>query len=431
MTEKRSQFVSLCLWLLIGASLVVRFRWAFVYNPLDDLVSDSLRHWDHARHPLGEGPVAAVDPLGYQLWLGSIARITQGDRYMLGIYAGLLSVVSPWFWYKFLRELLPERNLALFGWALLSLMPSWMSIFCHFMPETLLLPLFGLALWLTFRARRKRSYESYVQMVLAWAAACLANSTVAPVAIIAILWLGLFSEDRVRRLGFSTLTASALLIPFAYRIFLILNVVAPAGVFMGLQELYYLSGKLEQHALISTKGVLVADYHFISPEVLDHPFAPLSNWSTTRTGVVTVVVETENGSADWDKARAENRGNLAQRTQMYMENVIFLLWGSSWPEWHNSRFWDWLQTTTRWIWAPLIFCSFTAQFYFRKRRSEGNLLLAMHAVAWLGLFLIPISVAEGRLRKPFEGFLVTILLWAWSVRQEGKRLRGETNDEPS
>ena len=97
------------LWFFIILGLIIRFGTAFHFNPLDHLWSDMGLHWSNATQPLKHDPPAAFQPIMYQIWLGIIAQITAGDRLAIGIYAGLLSVLTPLIWYLFLKEFFREK----------------------------------------------------------------------------------------------------------------------------------------------------------------------------------------------------------------------------------------------------------------------------------------------------------------------------------
>src|SRR5688572_564716 len=106
------------------------------YNPVDHIWSDPGRHWQLGSHPLDSQPMAAIDPVGYQLYLGALAKLTLRSPWLVAYWTALLSLAGPWLWYRFLRELLPSRDLALAGWVILAALPSWSSIYSYFMQET-------------------------------------------------------------------------------------------------------------------------------------------------------------------------------------------------------------------------------------------------------------------------------------------------------
>ena len=82
----------------------------------------------------------------------------------------LLALLTPWLWYRFYVK---YNRIKPWHWrvGILSLLPSWTSIYAYFMQETLLLPLLGAALWATWRCRRKRDAASFGIMIFLWIAA--------------------------------------------------------------------------------------------------------------------------------------------------------------------------------------------------------------------------------------------------------------------
>ncbi|MBV9947518.1 MAG: hypothetical protein JOZ69_11755, partial [Myxococcales bacterium] len=158
-------WASVALASLALAGCLVRVREAWWHNPMDELWSDPLRHWTFAGETLSTQPWALVDPPLYQVWLSVIQKWTLGLRPLAAAYAAALSIVTPWLWYRFLRETLDSRLLALLGWAALAWLPSWVTIFRYFMTETLLLPMMGASLWQTMRAHRRRTLSAFAGMV--------------------------------------------------------------------------------------------------------------------------------------------------------------------------------------------------------------------------------------------------------------------------
>jgi hypothetical protein len=106
--------------LLLFAASAYRVLLVFQFNPMDVISSDAARHWFTGTHPLDTGPMAAVDPVLYGLYIGALAKLTVGQPLLVAYWTALLSLSGPWLWYRYLRELLPTRDWALAGWVLLS-----------------------------------------------------------------------------------------------------------------------------------------------------------------------------------------------------------------------------------------------------------------------------------------------------------------------
>ena len=110
---------------LILAGCLLRLIDPFYHNPAFHLFSDPLRHWDNARMPLAPSPMALLDPPFFQVWLSIVQKWTLGHPTLIAIYAATMSLVTPWLWYRFLREMLTSRRLAMLGWAKAGRSRSW------------------------------------------------------------------------------------------------------------------------------------------------------------------------------------------------------------------------------------------------------------------------------------------------------------------
>src|SRR5579864_8373149 len=132
-TEDHQRTWRIILWAVIVAGMYVRFQTALEFNPIRALFSDPGRHWQFALNPLLADPLSGMDAPLHQLWLTLVAKLTLGDPRAIGIYAGLMSVITPYVWYRAMREILTGRTLAMLGWAILLWMPSWIGIFSYFM----------------------------------------------------------------------------------------------------------------------------------------------------------------------------------------------------------------------------------------------------------------------------------------------------------
>ena len=205
---------------LLLALLVVAcaFRvWMIVrYNPMESLTSDPGRHWGFGTRPLDTQPFAAIDPLGYHVYLGVIARLTVHSPILVAYWTALLSLITPWLWYRFLRELFPDRTWALTGWVILAALPSWSIIYSFFMQETLMLPLLGAALWATWRCRRKRTTASFVVATGVWLLAGLTRGICIPLAAVAMTWVWFEQGRKLEKavIGLALLVGVLGLLPF-------------------------------------------------------------------------------------------------------------------------------------------------------------------------------------------------------------------------
>ena len=117
---------------------------------------------------------------------------------LVAYWTALLSLCGPWLWYRYLRELLPNRDWALAGWVILAALPSWSAIYSYFMQETLMLPLLGAALWTTWRCRRKGDTGSFVLAAGIWMLAGLTRGICIPLAAVAMTWALAGAGPKVR-----------------------------------------------------------------------------------------------------------------------------------------------------------------------------------------------------------------------------------------
>ena len=57
-----------------------------------------------------------TDPIMYQLYIGALLKLTLNMAPLVAFYTCVLSLLGPWLWYRFLRELQDSKTLALAGW---------------------------------------------------------------------------------------------------------------------------------------------------------------------------------------------------------------------------------------------------------------------------------------------------------------------------
>lgn len=409
------------LHVLIMAGCMVRVVEAFHYNPLLYLFSDPLRHWDHARGTLSGAPMVLFDPPLFQIWLSLVQKWSLGAPGLIAAYAAAMSTLTPWLWYRFLRELLSSRLLALAGWACFAWLPSWFAIFSYFMTETLFLPLMGASLWMTLRASRTRTVASFAAMVLLWTLTALTRGIAVPMAGVAglVVWLGHPSKWRV--ICVSTAIALILAAPFAYRNQLVAGLWSPFGN-PWLNDIYAESGKQEIQLRIKRDGMEWA-YGFRSPSLSVKQFEPLTDWSPERSDVVGVDIDLRNGAEDWRAASAASRTRESDFLRLRLENLALVMAGISWPDNNDEHFMARLSMATRWVWAPLFVLLFGVAA-LRWRATLARPLVPALIVTWFCFQAVSlVAVNEGRYRKPLEGLLIAqALLLLDQTRRRGKAL---------
>lgn len=425
-----SGFWESILRLLILQALLLRASIPFVVNPVYFDVTDPIRHFRYATEPLFLSPMAVMDAPLYQIWLTLINKLTVSDAFLLSVHSAVLSLVTPWLWYLFLKEALPQdRRMALIGFAILAWLPSWMGIFSYFMPETILLPLLGLSLWATYRARSNPSDSRLAVASLCWTLAVLGKVVVLPAAIVAGFWMvsgssGIKWKKALIMIGIG----SILLCPAAYLTYRVLNIPSPFG-FPEMNRIYFESGKkaIKAH-YTKDSGAKQWNYIFQSPSVESEPFYPFSNWTSTRskTDDVEISVDLDKGLEDWLRESQKNKGDLSLHLRMLSENAIMILFGRSWPDETSRKFLfvphDWM----RFLWAPLAVLVLAGNLWGLGKRRKMELLPTLVTVTLIFFFCLPAAVGEGRYRKPLEGLLVANALWL--VMMSRKRKFGYDDD---
>ncbi|MFC6633684.1 glycosyltransferase family 39 protein [Microbulbifer taiwanensis] len=389
---------------LVIAGALLRVDYIVQFNPLDHIWSDPQRHWEQGTDTLRSDPMALTDPVLYQLYIGALGKLTLMNPLLVAFYTSLLSLCTPWIWYRFLRELQPGRLVALGGWAALSLLPSWIAIYGYFMQETLLLPLLGAALYASWRCRRKRTLGSFLLMAFLWALAGLTRGIAIPLAAVTCSWLWLEQEDKLRKAVYSALILTLILGPLAVRSYQQMQLLAPHGIGK-LVSIYTRSGKQRINISYERDGARWS-YWFASPATGERPLAPLSDWTTARRGTAEVHIDLDRGGEDWHRAKLDYPMTVSNYLWITRENLVYLFFGASWPDNNGERALHRANIHMRWIWAPLALLLIAATAIY-WRRLGGRRLLPVLLLVWvLVQGLLPIAVNEGRYRKPGEGLLL-------------------------
>jgi hypothetical protein len=398
------------LYALITAASAYRVWLVVRFNPAGQVWSDMARHWQAGLRPLDASPMALIDPVGYQLYLVVIAKLTLGSSTLIAYWTALLSVVGPWLWYRFLRELLPERSWALAGWALLAALPSWSGIYSYFMQETLMLPLLGAALWATWRARRKGDRASFAVAIALWLAAGLTRGICLPLGAVAMGMLWFQQDGKWAKLALGTGLLAAVFVPLAGRSWSGAHLVSPHGIGR-LAHLYLVAGTRSMAIDFTRNGGRERwHYEFVSPSMNHAPLAPWSDWPRPREGETRVSIDLDKGAEDWQVARdglPSWKGERALR--LTAENLVHLFVGPSWPDTdiegklrRGVGQWNYWM---RWLWAPLAVACLMV-LLMRWRRQRDWLLPALLGTWIVVQGVLPLSLNEGRYRKPFEGLLI-------------------------
>ena len=414
--ERNRQLIVWCVCMaMVFLGSVLRVVAVFQYSPTEILITDPGRWWFDATHLFSREPITAIDAFGYQLWLGLVIKLFGTAEQVIILHNALLSVLTPWIWHRFVKELTQDDEIALASWALLCWVPSWITIYSYTMSETLFLPLLGASLWVTFRSRRTGSTGSLMSASACWAATAATRVFALPIALVGMFW-ALYGASRPwRKLSLASLAFASLTIPLSMRCHSVLGSWNPFG-FPEMNQIYMESGKRTIHVnILRNHGGERWQYEFASPVFYEEPLSPVSDWKSDRAGVVKFSINEENGVADWDRALKNNEPTLATRFQIWKENYIFFNFAPSWPDNNPNRFWDRVSIMSRWLWAPLgvVVLAFAVRFY-RYTEKNARLFVLITCSCWLLTPLLP-AVMEGRYRKPVGGMLVVSFVILWNV----------------
>jgi hypothetical protein len=406
-------FSTLLILIILGT--VLRFLYPFYVNPMQRLFSDPMRHYSNAKllfdYPFDK-ITPLLDPTGYQLCLNLFLKITQEKPFWVALATGFLCAITPWIWYGWMREVTPKKNAALLFLAVLAWLPSWIGIYGFFMPETLVLPLAGLALWATWRTIRRKTQTDLLLATILWTAATLTKATVLPIAIITMV-TALYGMKSSWKGRFSTVLGHIILVVLIYlaagwRSYVRLGEWEPLG-HPQLNAMYMKSGQQWIEISYTRNGKQIEHQGFQSPSVGGYqPFLPLSQWTSSRSGKYATRVEIlDPPYKRWENAALQLKDpalslSWKRRIELSFENMIFFLFGASWPD--NNRA-DWIQTLQielRWIWAPILGYVILRSILEKKK----SLVLITCIATWLTLSAAQSGVAEARYRKVWEGVLI-------------------------
>ena len=411
----QSALLALC-YLVIIFGIAYRIDYIIEFNPMHEIWSDPARHWIQGTDVLRFDPMSQTDPIIYQLYIGALARLTLKIPELVAFYTILLACFTPWIWYRFLRELQPSKEAAIFGWALLSLIPSWISIYGYYMQETLFLPLFGLALYTTWRCKRKQTLNSFVAMVAIWVLAGLTRGVAIPLAAVACTWIWVLQEQKFNKAIWSLLLLGLIMGPLTYRSYNIMHIFAPHGV-GHMNMIYAKSGARSIEIQYEREGVRWG-YIFQSPAAEAKPFAPFSDWQSQREGRVYAYVDIDKGMEDWETAFDKQSLSFEKYLWITRDNLILLFFSDSWPDSNRARTIGEINYQTRWIWFFLGVVGLVASALMWPQQRRHLLFPSMILIWFIVQGLLPISVNEGRYRMPFNGMVIAWLILIWSTRKD-------------
>ena len=384
----------------LGVVLLCRLLFPFFDSPLQHLFSDPARHWANGAQFLHPSLIGAGDPYLYQLWIFLLRSATADSPAWIELSCGLLCAAMPYGWYRALRERLSRRQ-ALIGALIIALTPSFLGIYAYFMTETLLLTITGYAFWLTFRAWRKGTALSWILCCLVWICAIFTRLVMLPIAAVCLATIWWAHGRRIDRALIAALLFLALSIPVGLHAKPQLGYFWPLGNSY-ITQIYNLSGR-HDIALDCRQG---GQWFFGSPSFYNPTFYPFSGWTTARQGTVKVTIDPARGRADWvaERERVAVLSPMTTAERLY-ENLLFLLFGQSWPDNDRNSIVGIAAIWVRWLVLPALL--YVAWGALQQRFIGRDWLLALCALGMM-LFLEFQSTAiiEGRYRKPIEPMLL-------------------------
>jgi len=420
MTSRSKQTIHYkLLVILIVAASCLRVFVCFQHNPLDYLGSDMARHWDNGLHFPRGGYNGAADPIGYQVYIFVLQKLTTGNRFLVAAACSLLSVLMPWTFYRAARNFGLAKIPSLWVWALIAWTPSLVVIFHFIMMETLLLLLEGVALWTTARYLRKGGGKPFLLTVFCWMLAILTKPTVIPLAGICFLWAWWKRSTPLRDIAVGAVLAASMLVPQAIRTKLELGFIAPFGnTWLPRIALRAGTRTISFHFYAPGGGDAPFFYLFGNPSCYVRPLEPVSHWAMRRAwgdSNASFTITAAHGERDWKDVYERFSHDRAEWLAQWRENIILFFFAPSWPE---TAFAEWdghFEYRGRWLWAPLTLFVFVCNFReFVRRRFD----LIPVAVTLFTLFMAlqNLAILEGRYRKPVEPLLLLNLVWALSPR---------------
>ena len=403
--------------------LICRVVNILVLSPLNPTSTDAQRHVRDALNLGHLNPIAALDLPLYQLWL----RLLLGNEQLAVLTQMVLSVLTPLIWWLWMRLCLPRGRWALAGLAILSLLPSWSAIFSFFMPETILLPLFGLSLCLSWLADKYRNMTLYMVSAVLWGLAITTKPTVAACFLAVLIWQSRHLLKRKQKEIAVTAIAGQIVLSCAtyaivpWRNYQTFHAWIFGPAFLPYNQIYYLSGKRSLHAKALFNGPngneQYAEFNILAPTLTPecHPLEPLSAWQSSREGECYTQVDYRQ-AIYYPKVSC----SLPKRLHLTFENWIFFFFSDSWPDNVLSNSICLLEHCMRWLWLPLT----VALLILAVPRRIYTMPVLMMLIT-TSVFLLQQSwILEGRYRKPWEGLLIVASL---DVLARRRRLNKQPN----
>jgi hypothetical protein len=267
------------------------------------------------------------------------------------------------------------------------------------------LTLSGFAFWCTFRAWRKGGLAAWTVASSVWVCLIFTRTIAVPMAAVSLFVVWVAQPQRFEKALIGAAVFCAVAIPAGLHGYAKLGYFAPLGN-LHITEIYLVSGKKDIELNIGPAG----RYVFGSPSFYNPTFYPFSPWLTDREGTVSVTIDLHHGSADWvaETLRAARESTFS-RWQQAWENVLYAVFGQSWPDNDMNSWSGRLAVWTRWIWPPMML--YVAWGVWRRRFHGRAWLLPALSLGMLFYLMVQHSgIVEGRYVKPLHPILLAAAL---------------------
>ena len=387
---------------VILSGLVLRFIYPFWTNPLDFLFSDMRTLWLASRDDSDTAFMYLRIPILYEWYLSFIRWISGDSRTFIAFSTAMMSVLTPFFYWRAARSLNFSVTKALFVFALITWTPSFFGIFTYFVNETLLLTMTGLALWMSGRHLKYGGVFNFAVASVCWTLASMTKASIVPVAGVALFYTWLVHDRKFKSAAIGLVIGVLLLTPNAVRTYKAFGFMAPLG--------FSTSVAIEHMSGARTLRLNWKDRVWVNstPSAYMRPLEPFSGWMMDRAGkqdVYELNIDASKGKADWDRAYNEVNYNFGIWAKQQWENTILLFFAPSWPDGDKSTLPGLLQYWSRYMWAPIIIFVLygNARLLLEKK---FPLLPMLTTLFFFFLLFQPWATMEGRYRKPLEPLLL-------------------------
>jgi hypothetical protein len=381
--------------------------------------------------------ISIVEPPVYMYWLGMFLNPTNFSPSSVFIYATLMSLAMPLCWFLWIRNQLRDELFAVLGLIAITWTPSFIGIYSFFQPETLLLILIPISLWLDDSSIGKPGLKRSALSGTLWGLTLATRITAFPLMLVSMIWTHKkVARKHPPRMIFRLVAIEALLI-------LVVYAMVPIKIFLGAGYVDFIPGTANFNRLlyeIGADGILFHvkyrnNLHRIVEE--DVPIAmairpgmrymnmlddKYSEWDSCRDGIKNIEVDYTSNNPYKNLPKVD----VGKRLALWRENVFLLLTASSWPENDRRGYIFSLETFLTRYWGFLLLSTAALVFIFRVWTFPTALFGAM----LIAFALQQTSIIDGRFRKPLECITIVALIDVVKhglPRRQRKKLSGKPN----